>query len=196
MKIMTDRQADALRDQGKIVIRTSDSGIKWFAFSYPVSGFVAAILALYLDDHIPWQEYAGLVLMLIVSIGICVFLLIDNKRRYVMLDHKGITRQTSRNFQRLYWGEVKFVGSYSSRHGAGTVVSALPLPEGEECVGENRRISDDAYLKLTYSRTIVIPETNFNDNWTPIVIEMWEKYRDTAEATVGDYRFFPRNPRQ
>ena len=197
MKKMTDQQADALRDQGKIVIRTSDTAAKGVAIGLPLVGVALVLFCIHIDMvSDTWEDYVCLVLMIMMPLSVGLFFFFDNKQRYVILDHKGITRQTSRNFQRLYWGEVKFVGSHSNRHGAGTVVSALPLPEGEECVGENRRISDDAYLKLTYSRTIVIPETNFNDNWTPIVIEMWEKYRDTAEATVGDYRYFPRKPRQ
>ena len=196
MKKMTDQQADALRDQGKIVFKSSSSeaiglAAMWSFFMLCIVSFGA-----YMEKASTWQEYAYFFLLFLLGSSFSVFILVINKRAYTVLDKKGVTQQFLFNHKRLFWGEVKFVGTYSDRGTSSILVSPMPLPEGEECVGANRRISDSALFKLRSSRMISIPNTSFTENRLAIVIEMWEKYRDTAEAAVGDYRYFPRQPRQ
>ena len=196
MKIMTDQQADALRDQGKIVFKSSSSEAIGLAAMW--SFFILCIVSFgaYMGEASTWQEYAYFFLLFLLGSSFSVFILVINKRAYTVLDKKGVTQQFLFNHKRLFWGEVKFVGTYSGRGTSSIIVSSIPLPEGEKCVGESRRISDSALFKLRSSRMISIPNDSFTEDRVSIVIEMWEKYRDTAEAAVGDYRFFPRKPRQ
>lgn len=195
MKKMTDQQADALRDKGKVIFRSSDTEVIWLAAFWAVLVTGGLIFLFYVEELLTWKDYAYLAVYILAGYGFPAFMLFANKRSYTVLDHKGITQQSIFDQKQLFWGEVKFIGTCSDRRGSSIIASPIPLPEGEGCVGENRRISDSALWKLRSSRMISIPNTSFTENRLAIVMEMWEKYKDTAEATVGEFRYFPRQPR-
>ncbi|MBE6919493.1 MAG: hypothetical protein E7469_07405 [Ruminococcaceae bacterium] len=200
MKIMTDRQADSLRDEGKIVLRVSQTESIYGAVLIAILVTAGLIFASHMEPVDTWQEYIYAVVYIILGYGWVLYTLFSGLNIYYILDRKGVTAQSWRGSKCLYWHEVKFVGSCSYGKTVKTIVSVIPLPEDEEYTGPRRHVSVRAYNYFcSYSRNIMIPHLTTSEDWFTPVLEMWEKYRDVPASPVVDessYRFFPRKPRQ
>ena len=79
MEKMSDQQADSLRDQGKIVFKSSSSeaivlAAMWSFFMLCIVSFCA-----YMGEASTWQEYAYFFLLFLLGSSFSVFILVINK---------------------------------------------------------------------------------------------------------------------
>ena len=197
MKIMTDQQANALRDEGKIVLRVSDSEGYYCVFLISVLTTAALIFLLHVEPPTTWRDYLYFAVIILLGYGPALFLFIATRRSYVLLDRRGITVHRVFSKKYLRWKDVQFVGAVRGDGGYSTIVSAIPLPDGETVEGEYRVVSTRAQFRLRADpQTIFIPDSTA-DHWTPEIIEVWENYRrQSISPTVEDFYNFPRKPRQ